>query len=114
MKMTPDVMERGIQTSIDFLDIMSRVILREEEEIASGQSQPIEYLDSLKKQVEDQYWATLALKELMERQLPRMKAEAAAETVPQKAQRQIKNKNTAQSQVTADEINILKENISLF
>lgn len=114
MKMSPEMMERGMNASISFLEIMSKVMIREEGNIAAGQSDPIEHLDILKKQVEEQYLATLALQELLNRQLPVLKKEAAEEakkTKPKQSNPTIKN--SAKPKITPLEIKLLEQN-SLF
>lgn len=113
MEMSPSTMERGMETSVAFLEIMSKVILREEEENRAGQSEPIEHLDTLKKQVEEQQLASIALKELLLRQLPRLKEEAAAKAPP-KIQKGTASKNNKKTEITADEVKILQQAISLF
>lgn len=69
----------------------------------------------LKKQVEEQYLATLALQELLNRQLPVLKKEAAEEakkTKPKQSNPTIKN-NT-QPKFTPSEIKLLEQEFNLF
>lgn len=115
MKMSPEMMERGMNTSISFLEIISKVMIREESNIATGQSVPIVHLDILKKQVEEQYLATLALQELLSRQLPVLKKEAAEEAKKVKPKQSNPTiKNIIKPKFTPSEIKLLEQEFSLF
>lgn len=68
-------LEHGMETQISVLEIMEKMIVQEEILINSGEHAPIENLPLLMEYVEMQKLASIALKEVMERNLPRLKAD---------------------------------------
>lgn len=111
--MSPSTIESGIKNQNEILTILGKVITREESLIATGENPPIENFGLLKKHVEEQLLATLALNELLARQLPRLKEEAAAEAAQKKQKQPNKGEKKKKPIATSYEIEML-ENINLF